>query len=226
MIPSTSSQLRPTRRDTAAMLASLSQSITRHSNNAVNPEPGSAHGTAICRTPCFSHFTARHVRDQNRPVLARVQMTPATLATVVPRRGAPAARTRRPPSPLARVRHIHPNLARLQLQFHVRHTPRRRHAENPSIQVFVTHPTAYQAAASPRPSGPIRLRHPIPPSTPTSRSHLHPAKPPHTRTPTHHCWIQSRAPSSFSLNPHRFPKTPVFSDLNRKGLPGSRHVVS
>jgi hypothetical protein len=54
---STSSQLNPSCRDTAEMLASPSQSITNASNIAVNRPPGSAHGTDTCFTPCSLHFT-------------------------------------------------------------------------------------------------------------------------------------------------------------------------
>jgi len=45
------------RRETAAVLASFSQSITSASNSAVNGEPGSAHGTSTVTTPCSGHRT-------------------------------------------------------------------------------------------------------------------------------------------------------------------------
>jgi len=45
------------KRGTPSVEASFNQSITRASNSAVNPEPGSAHGTDTVTTPCSSHFT-------------------------------------------------------------------------------------------------------------------------------------------------------------------------
>jgi hypothetical protein len=56
-IPATWSQLSESWRATAEKLASFSQSITSASKSAVNLEPGSDHGSAICKIPCSSHWT-------------------------------------------------------------------------------------------------------------------------------------------------------------------------
>ena len=57
IIPSTSFQVRSNCRATAERLASCSQSITSASNSAVNPDPGSDHGTASVLTPCSGQPT-------------------------------------------------------------------------------------------------------------------------------------------------------------------------
>ena len=54
MIPSTSSQLIRIRRTTASNESSRNQAITHCSKSAVKPLRSSAHGTAICLTPCIS----------------------------------------------------------------------------------------------------------------------------------------------------------------------------
>ncbi len=45
--------------------------------------PGSPQGMATCRTPCASQLIPRDLRDDRRPVLARVQMPPPALASIV-----------------------------------------------------------------------------------------------------------------------------------------------
>ena len=50
-MPAIAFQDRPSWRATAATVVSFNQSITSASNSAVNPEPGSAQGTATVTTP-------------------------------------------------------------------------------------------------------------------------------------------------------------------------------
>ena len=122
MMPSMAFQLSDSRRLTALIDASLSQSITRASNRAVNPEPSSAPGNIDLRDTVLRAAHPRYLGNQDSLVLTRVQMSPAPLALVVARARLLAVWThqlRRAPS-----RHEHVDLAGLNLQVDFGDMPR------------------------------------------------------------------------------------------------------
>ncbi len=64
--------------------------MTRASNKAVNPEPGSAQGTFNGQDAVLRALDAWQVGDEQRLVLAGIQMPPLSLALVVPGGDGPA----------------------------------------------------------------------------------------------------------------------------------------
>ena len=81
----------------------------------------------------------RHIRCQERPVLARRQMTPTATTCVVPLRVAAALWTTEGLHPAASDEN--PHLAGLKPTLDARHLPRTLDTQNPTVQVCVTHPT-------------------------------------------------------------------------------------
>lgn len=79
----------------------------------------------------------RHLGSQDRPVLAGVQVTPPPSARVVAARRRAALRTRE--LPLTPVLHRHLHLSLLQPQLHPAHPPRLLDAQDPPVQVCVSH---------------------------------------------------------------------------------------
>jgi len=106
------------------------------SNNAVKRPFGSAHGTAICFTPRTGHGTRDRVGDQNRAILTRIQVSPATRPRVVA--GASFA-ARGAMQRLAGMLELHANLVLLAIQRHVRHTPERGDTRNLRVKLGVSH---------------------------------------------------------------------------------------
>lgn len=96
--------------------------MIRASKRAVNRDPGSARHLRL-QDLVVRAANSRHLGDQDRPVLARVEMSPTTLPRVVPRAN-PAALGARQLRLL--VRDEHPNLLHpvLSVQLHVYDPPR------------------------------------------------------------------------------------------------------
>ena len=91
--------------------------MASRSNNTVNRECGSAHGSRTCRTPVLGALDARRAGGQERRAPARVQMPPGTLLGAGRRPPAPARSTGqtnrvRPGCPYP---HVHPPAGSRQL---------------------------------------------------------------------------------------------------------------
>ena len=97
----------------------------------------------------------RHPRDQDRAVLAGIQMPPPTTARVVAPRRLPALRARHR---LAVVLHVHDHLPLLLVELHVCHSPGLLDVQNPRVQLFVMHGSS--VAVLPRTPRPPRSSNP------------------------------------------------------------------
>ncbi len=96
----------------------------------------------------------RHLGRHDRAVLAGVQMPPAPLTRIVTSRRLAALRAAQR---FAVVLHVHDHLALLQVQLHLSNSPGRLDAQNPRVQVLVTHGSSVALLPqAPRP----RLPHP------------------------------------------------------------------
>ncbi len=137
MIPSTSSQLHPSRRATAATLASWSQSITSASKSAVKRAPDAGPRNRHLPHAMLGTPHPGHLSDHDGPVLTRIQMAPSPLPGAITRR---VLATGRAPLHGRLARHADLHLASLKPQFHIVDPPGLLDPQDPGVEVLVSHP--------------------------------------------------------------------------------------